>query len=162
MFVLSHSKQTAKDGFFFFYHLIFVIFARKWNWELCPCHVGFKVEVKSPNEYVWEISRHIRLDTQRKQSVEWKLDIILKQCDFIKNSESVKQWESYIESNTIARTVKILMRITKEVSEERNEACSEKWVFPFANELGYAKRLSLHIQEHQWMSCLFATPKGPR
>ena len=65
--------------------------------------MGFKVEGKSPNEYVWEISRHIRLDTWGKQSVEWKLDIILKQSDFIKTSERVKQWESYTESNTVAR-----------------------------------------------------------
>lgn len=94
------------------------------NYVLVTCDSKWKY---SPNKYVWEISRHIRLDTWRKEC-EMELDIKFKECDFIKASERIKQWESYIDSWNMQGTVKILMRITKEVSEERNETYSENWV----------------------------------
>lgn len=56
--------------------------------------------------------------------------------------------------------MKILIRIRKEVSEERNESCAEKMCFFLINELGYTKSLSPHILKCYGMRCSFATTKG--
>lgn len=51
------------------------------------------------------------------------------ECGFIKISERAKQWEYHIKSWTLARNGENIDGITKEVSEERNEGCSEKRAF---------------------------------
>lgn len=103
----------------------------QWNeieWELCFCHKWFRVEVNPPNKNVWEISRHIRLDTWKKTKCEMGTRYNT-ECGFIKTSERAKQWEYHIKSWTLARNGENIDGITKEVSEERNRPVQKNELF---------------------------------